>query len=342
LKGLTFMNTASTQLNIAKICFDSHSIGIISIASDSKAKYRLSSVLKTAIHRFFCSIKNDADYRTFTDCLFTIVLINDLNESTIKKSGEIGEKLGEIGCIRCGIFTDTRELDDPELEITDYTEGYFFGITNNFNAIILACGEYGCPESITAIDSVMFLLEHSDDTDNRDKLLNCIRSGGLSYYKHLSYTDEYDIQHLLNYAMFEMLFVCPYFVAKSIFCNVQHGSEFVIKKVHDTCVDNSALGDNLVTLSTIYDHIDTGTDATVVFTERKDYEPYDTHLHFLISGFNGKNYMLDSEGIKEYPKASTKRLEYRIKTTLDYPFFLKCKRDRYYYLKNKNSDEQYI
>ena len=246
-----------------------------------------------------------------------ILAIDNAYESALQYAEKAASLLraGNI-CTVC-ICRDLTEIDEnghtcgipPELQLQP--------LKNTVNTLIIVQNRKRAYDFVTD----MLLSLHGEEPDQAEFLAEKLCNGGYAYYNSCFRQDTYNTELLMEHALFDSLFICPFYLSRQVLCTVETGDGFKM----DT---EKSMGDEGIMASCLSDHLQT---ENLHFTVQKNqYLPtLVTGIHLLFCGFDAEDFGYDENGTAHYIDAGDPKLKKRIDRMLTVPFLTKEKQKQH-------------
>lgn len=171
------------------------------------------------------------------------------------------------------------------------------------------------------IDMLLSLYRESPETQGK-LLAQKFKNGGFSYYNAQYRPDAWNAYALMDYTVFDSMFLCPIFTAGEVFCVINAGKEFAMTQ-------GDELGDEGLVISFLEDYLSTEAQLNTKVIKNDEMAEYAVDIQLLFGHFGEEVFDFDEKGNWRYPKTNDKRLENRVSRLLQLPFHNNRKRKRH-------------
>ncbi|WP_455655167.1 hypothetical protein [Phascolarctobacterium sp.] len=254
-------------------------------------------------------------------CSLAIIIADNTNCKTLECSEKIAKIFKDSGIYIAGIWIGEKDPDSARMEKNLESVDSVFDLIIPVDPCNFSKKQPKYFTLALVTTSLIQLLGNKRIIDLK-KTINCLSETRFAYYAKTFY-NKWDVQGAVDFAVFNLFFVCPFFVAKDIFLIVKHGSGFYSEKT------KNGAGDDGIICSYIEDYIDREAKLHSVFQEIEGYGPFDISIEFLVTGFSKDCFIFDEDNAWQYPEVQDVHRANRINRKLSTPFKMLDKKIEY-------------
>lgn len=234
-----------------------------------------------------------------------IVEIENSNENALFHATALIELLKETDmCVIC-ICKDKEEVDENGNRKNVSLELQLRELKDKVDLLIITQDKHDYQDVIHMLLTCDQTSRGVESCTISEILYDRFRNAGFAYYNCIYAEEEWNSRTLMNFAMFDSMFICPIYKAKDVFLQIEAGDEFQIS-------ENNELNDEGIILGDLEDHLQENCNLNSWWDIYETMSPFAIKLQFLFWNFDKSVFVFDEKYTWQYPKAENKSLEKRI------------------------------